>query len=163
MNDDIEKLFEGIKSDQPPISPEDKILLEEAKELFKHCEEEKDYGLSQNPLKFDLKKFLFLKNTKKVNKYLIWQLSYIAKKNILLRYLLIEAGLRNRYIEKLLKETDFYSIRNNPEDFYFDNNVPEELRFSKTMLKIKLTRYSILTPEDASYLIIGKKNGRISQ
>lgn len=166
MDEEFENFLGQIKSDQKKISPEDKTLLDEANELLKHCEEEEDFGPTHNPAKLDLQKFLFLKNLnnkRKVNKYLIRQLSLIAKKNILVRYLLIEAGLQNENIEKLLKETDFYHIRNNPEDFYFDNNVPKELRFPETTLKLRQKKFSILNPEESSYLVISKLTEEIAK
>lgn len=161
LDDSAKELFLKHQEYLSTLTPEEKKQYfkdtEEVKEKTKHCVDED--GLT-HPEKVNIWKFLYLKEIKEtdhVNEILIRTLAFYSNMNIILRYLLIEAAINNKTIERILRETrmgntKFFSIPNDLKAFNnkSDGYIVEENRLSASMLAYRLFFFDISNPEEAS-------------
>lgn len=170
--DNIEQELKKQKEYHDNLSPEEKELLrkntEEATKLLEHCKIKTKFGYNYDSGKVDIEKFLFLQNpdlNKSVNEVLIRLLSFISSGNIFLRYLLIEAGLKDKRIENILRKLiidgkrNFYQISNNPQKFYDERYFKKDndLILSTSEIDFYLNKYGLFKPAEISKIIVLEK------
>jgi len=174
--ENVEELLKKQKEHYDNLSPvEKKLLRKEIKDsnnLLEHCRVKTEHGYNYKSNKLDIEKFLFLQEpdlNKPVNKILIRDLARLSRDNIILRYLLIEAGLKDKRIEEILGNTEieykkhFYRISNNPQKFYNESffTIDDELKLSSFGIDFQLSEYGLSKPAVISRKLIEEKIEKI--